>query len=54
MSCFYSFSKVCEFRQPADLKAILSCLPITEESASDQELLDACKDFIKYSVKSSK
>ena len=49
----YIFSKVCEFRQPSDMKAIFSYLPITEEPTSDQELLAACKDVIKYSVKSS-
>ena len=48
------FSKVCEFRQPSELKEILSYLPIKEKPTSNTELLEACRDVIKYSVKTSK
>ena len=45
---------MCEFRQPSELKEILSYLPITEKPTSKSELLEACRDVIKYSVKTGK
>jgi len=46
------FSKVCEFKQPEELKQILADLEIGEAPASADRLLDMCKKIIKYSVKS--
>ena len=58
LQCMYvsfSYSKVCEFRQPSELKEMLSSyLPIKEKPTSNSELLEACGDVIKYSVKTSK
>ncbi|XP_060554593.1 acidic amino acid decarboxylase GADL1-like, partial [Ruditapes philippinarum] len=49
---FY-FRRVCDFHQPETLKAMLKELKITDEPASEDRLLNMCKDVIQYSVKTS-
>ncbi|XP_053374603.1 cysteine sulfinic acid decarboxylase-like isoform X2 [Mercenaria mercenaria] len=46
-------TRVCDFHQPENLKKMLKELKITEDPASQDRLLNMCKDVIQYSVKTS-
>ncbi|XP_045164720.1 cysteine sulfinic acid decarboxylase-like [Mercenaria mercenaria] len=46
-------TRVCDFHQPENLKTMLKELTITEDPASEDRLLNMCKDVIQYSVKTS-
>ncbi|XP_045213151.2 acidic amino acid decarboxylase GADL1-like [Mercenaria mercenaria] len=45
--------RVCDFHQPENLKTMSKDLKIIEDSASEDRLLDMCKDVIQYSVTTS-
>lgn len=44
--------QVCEWRSPEQLKEILD-LELKDEGESESEILQRCRDAIKYSVKTS-
>ena len=56
-ACFFFIifcSKMCQFSKPEDLKKLLApILKIDTEGGSTDQLLAACSQFIKHSVKTS-